>query len=316
MNQHLQPPFISICIPAYQRATYLQRLLESIAIQTFTNFEVVISDDSSDDSVKKLVDSYSDRFLIRYFKNEVPLGTPANWNAAIQKARGEWIKLMHDDDWFAQPQSLEIFASQAQQHKSLFLISAYYNYDEETRKQKPQFMSSIAKKRVLRQPAVLLARNVIGPPSVTLLHNSIKELYDERLKWRVDIEFYIRILQQQHSIQYIQQPLICVGISSSQVTVSCIYKPEVELPEGFILLEKHGVHVLKNILVYDAWWRLLRNMNIRETEQLYQYVSKLWPKVIEAMVKDLKQTPSLFLKIGVMSKLCMSISYLKNRSKI
>jgi hypothetical protein len=57
-------------------------------------------------------------------------------------------------------------------------------------------------------------------------------------------------------------------------------------------------------------------MNIRNIEQLYQYVSKPWPKVIEAMVKDLKRTPSMFLKMGVTSKLCMSISYLKNRSKI
>jgi len=45
---------ISICIPAYKNVGFLERLLHSISIQSFADYEVVITDDSPDDSVKNL----------------------------------------------------------------------------------------------------------------------------------------------------------------------------------------------------------------------------------------------------------------------
>ncbi len=63
-----------------------------ILIQTYTDFEIVITDDSPDDSVADLVEKYQSRKDIRYYKNEKPLGTPENWNEAIRKANGKWIK--------------------------------------------------------------------------------------------------------------------------------------------------------------------------------------------------------------------------------
>ena len=90
-------PFISICIPAYKRVGYLKRLLDSITIQSYKSFEIIVSDDSDDESVYQLLQTFAGKLDIQYFKNHPPLGTPANWNFAISKARGEWIKLIHDD---------------------------------------------------------------------------------------------------------------------------------------------------------------------------------------------------------------------------
>ncbi len=308
-------PHISICIPAYQRVDYLKRLLNSISIQTYKSFEVIISDDSPDESVQQVLKDYSE-LNIKYYKNEKPLGTPANWNFAISKAKGEWIKLMHDDDWFSSAESLAIFANHLNpKHK--FIFSAYTNvFENIDQKNQPKFSSSIWRKKILHEPGVLLADNIIGPPSVTLIHSSIKEQYDERLKWRVDIEFYMRILQQEKSFFYINELLVNVGVSDSQVTQSCIYNPSVELPEGFILLEKHGINSLKNIWVYDAWWRLLRNMNITSEEKLQEFVSKEWPEIILKMVEDLSRILSSILKVGFLSKSFMFASYIKNKKGI
>ena len=115
-------PFISVCIPSFQRVEYLERLLTSIRQQTYGHFEVVLSDDSPDDSVKDLLKKYTD-LPIRYFHNIPAAGTPMNWNLAIEKAKGDWIKIMHDDDWFSSPGSLERFANEALESKSLFLFS-------------------------------------------------------------------------------------------------------------------------------------------------------------------------------------------------
>src|SRR6478735_2601277 len=119
---------ISICIPAYKRTAYLKRLLDSVAIQTFKDFEVIVSDDSPDNSVETVCNEYAEKFKLLYFKNAAALGTPANWNFGISKANGDWIKLMHDDDWFADENALAVFARHTD--KSKFIFSAYSNHYE------------------------------------------------------------------------------------------------------------------------------------------------------------------------------------------
>ncbi len=291
----------------------MKRLLESIIIQTYRDFEVIITDDSDNDLVKDLLKEYDNRLPIRYYKNEYALGTPTNWNRAISKATGQWIKLMHDDDWFSSPDSLAIFAKNANTG-SPFIFSAYYTVSE-TSVQKLHRLSEF-KNTITKEPGVLFAKNVIGPPSVTLINRNISENYDERLKWRVDIEFYMRVLKQSKHYTYIDAPLINVGLNESQVTQSAINNPEVELPEGWLLLEEYGVNSLRNIRVYDAWWRLFRNMNIRNKDQLLSYVDEKWPDEILTILNSERKIPAFFLKAGVMSKFFMLLSYLNNRSKI
>lgn len=301
---------ISICIPAYKRPENIKRLLKSVEVQFYNDYEIIITDDSPDDSVKNILKEF-ENLPIRYFKNERTLGTPANWNDGISKAEGEWIKIMHDDDWFSTPKALFLFA-EATKFGKKFIVSRYCNVFSFEKKQ-PAFSKSWQKK-IVRQPMVLLARNVIGPPSVTLIHRSIKEQYDELMKWRVDIDFYIRILQQERDFFLIDKPLIHVGISESQVTNDCINQPEVELPEGLVLLNKYGVSPLKNVWVYDAWWRILRNVNIRSKEQLQQYTSSAkWPKLILKMVDHQSKIRKSLLNHGFVSKPAMFVSFLLNR---
>jgi glycosyltransferase involved in cell wall biosynthesis len=305
-------PFISICIPAYKRVQYLSRLLDSILVQTFKDYEIVLSDDSDDDSVQNLCDLYAAKLPIGYFRNKTSLGTPANWNFAISKAKGEWIKLIHDDDWFATPASLELFAASARSVNKKFIFSAYNNYFESEKRYKEEGFPFGWKQRIIRSPVTLLAHNVVGPPSVTLIHQSIREIYDERMKWRVDMDFYMQLLTNEKDYYRIDKVLINVGVSDSQVTNSCINVPSVELPEGYLLLKKHGVKALSHILVYDAWWRLLRNMKIFSKEQLNSYVENEWPPVILKMVKHLSACPSFVLNNGITSKFAMVCSYCIN----
>lgn len=308
-------PFISICIPAYKRVNYLMRLLDSILIQTFTDFEVIITDDSDDNSVKDLAALYTDKLNLIYHKNAKTLGTPANWNAGIRIAKGEWIKLIHDDDWFADEKGLASFASNTKNGKH-FIFSAYKNIYESGKPAEKIFITPAWQKRIIREPDTVFALNVIGPPSVAMLHKSIALQYDERLKWRVDQEFYIRVLNAVKDYCYIPETLINIGISKTQVTQTSIYNPSIELPEGLIMLQKHGTKPLKNILVYDAWWRLLRNMKITSEEQLNQYTVDEWPEIIKKIVKDLSKVPDNIVRVGVISKILMTLSFLKNRSYV
>lgn len=127
-------PLISICIPAYKNAEYLSRLLESIVQQDFKDFDVIITDDSPDDILKELINKYNTILDITYIKNKTALGSPANWNSAIVKARSEWIKIMHDDDWFNNEKSLSSFAEVAKTTNADFIFSGFYEVDIQSKK--------------------------------------------------------------------------------------------------------------------------------------------------------------------------------------
>jgi len=307
--------FISICIPAYKRTHFLKRLLLSIQHQSYTNYEVIISDDSNDHSVEELLKDFNGKFEIKYFKNEQALGTPANWNHAISKATGEWIKLMHDDDWFSNEHSLEKFALATNNNNNKFIFSAYCNKTEITNDTEMMFFKKNLKTTILKNPLLLLAKNIIGPPSVTLFHNSIKDTYDEGLKWRVDIEYYIRNISKGIDFIYINEPLINVGVSESQVTNYCLNVPSVEIPEMYILLSKYGTSPLKNIMVYDAYWRILRNTHIHSKSKLESFGHTNWPAVIISMVELQSKFNQSTLRNGVISKTLMGISYIYNLIK-
>jgi glycosyltransferase involved in cell wall biosynthesis len=310
MNHH-----ISICIPAYKRIDYLKRLLSSIEIQHFKDYEVIISDDSNDQSVEELLKEFNGKFEIKYFKNEKALGTPSNWNHAISKATGEWIKLIHDDDWFTNEHSLEKFALATNNNNNQFIFSAYTNKTELTNDTEKMFFNEKMKSSILKTPLLLLAKNIIGPPSVTLFHNSIKDKYDERLKWRVDIEYYIRNISKGIGFNYINEPLMNVGVSESQVTNYCLNVPSVEIPEIYILLSAYGTSPLKNIMVYDAYWRILRNTNIHSKNKLESFGQTNWPEAILNMVELQSKFNQSTLRNGFISKTLMGISYIYNQFK-
>lgn len=307
-------PLISICIPAYKNVEYLKRLLESISIQTFMNFEVIITDDSNDNSVSDYINTKSWNFSLSYYKNEKPLGTPENWNAAVNYATGEWIKIMHHDDWFSSRHALEVFVQAIQKHKNYsFFFCAYQNIYEGGKTKKVMAGSSILRKLILKEPTALLSNNIIGPPSVTIYRYDKTVVYDKKLKWLVDMDFYIRYLKNTKPF-CINQSLINIGIHSDQVTKHSFLKPEIEIPEHLHVLNKLGENCLKNIIVYDAFWRLIRNLKITSVTGFSSYNKDniVIPRKLKQIIQHQQKLPSAILAFGPFSKITMLFSYLFN----
>lgn len=306
-------PFISICIPAYRRTVLLKRLLDSIGIQSYPNYEVVITDDSPDFAVQELVEQHRVKAKTRYFKNEVTLGTPENWNEALRRAKSDWIKIMHDDDWFSGPESLGLFADAIRNGKSMFYFSSYTNIYPEG-KSLPVVMSRRQLKIFLQNPEVLLAANRIGPPSVVIFKKDLNVMFDSRMRWLVDIDFYIRFLCRHPAAVFIKENLIRIGISETQVTHSSFGNRKVEIPERFLLVEKLRPESLKNLRVYDSWWRFIRNMQIRDEKEISDngYHGQV-PPAVKSMIRFQKHFSPILLKNGLFSKLMMSIHFLRQK---
>ena len=304
-------PSISICVPAYKRTDYIKRLLDSVATQTYKNFEVIITDDSPDSDIHKLCDSYTHLFELRYVKNPLNLNTPENWNEAVRHARHEWIKIMHDDDWFAMPDSLLFFAQSIDSNpQAHFIFSAYANVFDHSNRIQHMYLSAFWKQLLKGNPEILISENIIGPPSVTLYKKN-HLLYDCEMKYVVDIDFYTRYLEETQW-HYINKPLIHVGISQAQVTKYTFGVAEVQLKESLMMLQKKSETILNNVVVFDGWWRLMRNFKIKQPDDIQKIgFSAIIPPLLAKLILFQSKIPSGLLSVGLFSKLMMSCCYLK-----
>jgi len=92
-------PRVSIGLPVFNGERFLEETLRSLLAQTYTDFELVISDNASTDRTPKICLEYASRDLrIRYYQNERNLGAAENYNRVFQLSRGEYFKWAAADD--------------------------------------------------------------------------------------------------------------------------------------------------------------------------------------------------------------------------
>lgn len=89
---------ISICIPTYNRPKSLINCLNSLAVQTNKNFEVCISDNCSDANIKKLIQPFKKKLIIRFNRNNKNLGFALNLLKVSKMSKSEFIWFLGDDD--------------------------------------------------------------------------------------------------------------------------------------------------------------------------------------------------------------------------
>jgi glycosyltransferase involved in cell wall biosynthesis len=90
-------PAVSVCVPTWNGAAYLEETLRSALGQTFDDFELIVVDDGSSDRTMEIVESFGDRRLLIH-RNPRRLGLPGNWNLCLELARGRYVKFLFQDD--------------------------------------------------------------------------------------------------------------------------------------------------------------------------------------------------------------------------
>lgn len=101
-------PLVSVIVPNYNHAPYLQERIDSILNQTFQDFELILLDDCSTDNSKDIINSYKDNIHVSHIVlNQRNTGnTFLQWERGITLAKGEYIWIAESDD-VAKPELLE-----------------------------------------------------------------------------------------------------------------------------------------------------------------------------------------------------------------
>jgi glycosyltransferase involved in cell wall biosynthesis len=90
-------PLVTIAIPTFNRAALLRGCVQAALSQTYTNIEVLVSDNASTDDTTKVLREFNDKRL-RVMRQETNIGLYPNLNACVAGARGEYVVLVCDDD--------------------------------------------------------------------------------------------------------------------------------------------------------------------------------------------------------------------------
>jgi glycosyltransferase involved in cell wall biosynthesis len=218
---------VSICIPTYNQTKYLRKTLDSIVSQTYKDFELIISDDSSSDDVSQLLKEYRDKLSFHYVRNRPGLGSPQNWNYAISLAKGRWIKIMHHDDWFAESNTLEKMMLVADKNPNSLIFAGIKGEFVKENRSYVNLPSQSKIEELQKDPFSLIWANVIGPPSTILFSNSAVR-FDNALIWLVDVEFYLQLLlNHQLRLVYIEEVLFENSPDDHNITNACFQNKKI-----------------------------------------------------------------------------------------
>ena len=117
---------VSIIMPSYNTANYIEASIESVRHQTYENWELIIVDDCSTDNTDEVVRPFLADRRIHYLKNEKNSGAAISRNRALREARGRWIAFLDSDDLWL-PEKLEKQVSFMELNGYHF---SYTNYEE------------------------------------------------------------------------------------------------------------------------------------------------------------------------------------------
>lgn len=204
----------SIVVPTYEMRgngpAFLQQLLSTIKAQDYKNYEVIVSDDSKDDAIRKLCEIESSSLDLKYFKN--PSSTKrstVNLNNAIENSSGDFIKVVCQDDFFFTKECLGRIAN-AHENGAFWTLTSYVHTNDCRQFFKHHVPSFYSKGYD--------GENLAGSPTALSFMRSTPERFDERLFWLMDCDFYHRLYLRHGNPHIISEPGLVVRLWEGQNT--------------------------------------------------------------------------------------------------
>ena len=207
---------ISVCIPTYEAkgkgVFFLEKNLNGILAQTYSNFEIIISDHSVNDEIERYVTSLNN-YRIKYFRYKDYIGKPAyNTNNAINNSTGDYIKIMNQDDYI---ESNDFF------EKSIELLNGGYRWVLANFKHldytNNRFFRPITPSLIGDGRHLLDGINTVGCPSVGLIPKG--EFIDENVTYMIDCDLWYRMFVKYGPPGFIKDEYpIVIGAGSHNLT--------------------------------------------------------------------------------------------------
>ena len=213
----MSEPAISILLPAYNAAMYIEETISSLLSQTFADFELVIVDDGSTDNTVSIIRSFSDSRII-LIENKQNLGLVKTLNKAALICKGVYIARMDADD-IAIKERLQLQKDFLDTHPAVAAVAGWVSFINEHGFEtgiwdldRKTNTAAVIKKALLKE-------NCIAHPTVMIRAAVLKEyLYKENQKHIEDYDLWLRLAAGGLQIEKVQQPVLYYRVHPSSIT--------------------------------------------------------------------------------------------------
>ncbi len=279
---------VSVVIPVYNAAKYIDECIQSALDQTYENIEIIaVNDGSKDDSLQKLK-KYADKIKIISKKNG---GTSTALNAGIRAMTGEWFKWISADD-LLEKNAIEILINETKQlgnnSKSCIFYSSYYLINQES-KTVDEFIEPNYNNLNDFDRNVILLDHYFGNGTTSLAHKSLFEKFgpfNEEIGFQEDYEFWLRCcILYDCKLHLVPQKLARYRIHEGQLTKKKINESleHADLIRNLIL---NKLHVEKKNLYLDALkkYKKQKPMSVRIRRQIRDIMIRVLPKNMSSSI--------------------------------
>lgn len=187
---------VSVLIPTYNYARYLDEAIQSVLAQTYTDFELVIVDNCSTDNTEEVVSKYLTDSRVSYHKNKTNLGLTGNFNEVLKYANGKYIKYLMSDDKF-HPQLLEKFVTVMEQYPTVSIVTSQREaFGLKEKRMMGLFSGLKSGKEVIYASLKEGMGNWIGEPSTVMFRKSDLRVgnFNPMFTTLVDFDMWMRLL--------------------------------------------------------------------------------------------------------------------------
>lgn len=216
---------VSVVVPAYNSVAFIEATMQSILSQTFTDFELLVSDHSSTDGTWKALQRFAADPRVRLFRLPPGGGAPANWNAVTGMATGEFVKLVCGDD-LLYPENLSAQVAALAAHPSAVLAASSRDVVDAngatvlSSRGLFGLQGEVSGAEAIRR-TVLAGSNIFGEPASVMFRRDALSAaggWDDRFPYVIDQATYCAVLQRGTFVA-VPGPLAAFRLSHAQWSV-------------------------------------------------------------------------------------------------
>jgi len=277
-----EQPLVSILIPTHNRPHFLEQALQSVLVQTYSNIEVIICDNSTSDDTEILIGKYMREYPnITYIKNKINLGAYENFIKCFSLAKGKFVNFLMDDDLF-HPTKITRMIEYIQNDPNISLVTCVRERIDENGNTLPPDVSTrslveydtIIDGRALARKILVDCCNYIGEPSACLFRkeNIITfGNYQTVVTYKLtDVATWIELLSKGKGV-YIAETLCYLRVHSGQDSGDVLTKAttvdewyeliQESRKKGVLTQEEAYFSALQNFIKVAVWVMGLAKIN-------------------------------------------------------
>lgn len=269
----MSSPLVSICIPAYKAEKYLPAALETVRAQTFTDWELIVTEDGSKDRAEEIVRTFAGSVSqpVTYNRHEKNRGLPETRNTGMATGRGQWFAYLDADDLWL-PDHLQRLVEAAGEGVDLVFAGSQIfddatGRDMERREPTPESLRTFAE-------SLYTGKIVIQPSAAMVRATAVRKVGPFSPVYPIcnDMEYWIRLISNG-----------CLARYSGAVTCRYRKHPAAMSSKAAALIAETG----RICEAYAGWSAVPARVRRRHPAALYRYAGQILLKASPAEARTL-----------------------------